>query len=480
MKYMIGSSLVFWIGWVILPILMEFIPSIGNFFLLVAKKRRLAKEERVLSYPQPVTVIIPVYNSAATLYNCIKSINDSDYSNKHLEIMCVDNGSKDSSFDEFQKAQSEFSNLNMFWMKSAQGKSRALNKAIFNSKGKYIINIDSDGVLLNDAITRIVSKFEEGDDYDCMTGVILIDPALIERTPRGFLRLFRKIEFLEYNQAFLAGRNFQSETNTIFTLSGAFSALRKSTLFKTRMYNSETICEDAHLTFQVKDLLHRKVGLCEDAIFMVDPIDNVNKYYTQRQRWQIGELEVLRMFALKRMRNPINLLLDPTCRLIVQDHTMAFPKFIWLFVMAILAIGNKMAWIVGLSILIVYGLSLISSVLYGFNILAFLKGRDYLRNYYKKNMWYLLFLPGYNLFSFFVRLCGIINSMVRETSWKTLNMTDEAEEVTQTVKRDFIFIDGISNFLRDLLETEESIVDSGKKLYGTKETGYFATVEDGK
>ena len=33
-------------------------------------------------------------------------------------------------------------------------------------------------------------------------------------------------------------------------------------------------------------LQKERVEVCEDALFFVDPIENVNKLYTQRQRWQ--------------------------------------------------------------------------------------------------------------------------------------------------------------------------------------------------
>ena len=42
-----------------------------------------------------VTVIVPVYNVEAYLERCIKSIINQDY--KNLEIILVDDGSKDSS-----------------------------------------------------------------------------------------------------------------------------------------------------------------------------------------------------------------------------------------------------------------------------------------------------------------------------------------------------------------------------------------------
>lgn len=43
-----------------------------------------------------------------TLYNCIASINNSTYPVEMIEVLLVDNGSKDNSFDEFQRAQIDF------------------------------------------------------------------------------------------------------------------------------------------------------------------------------------------------------------------------------------------------------------------------------------------------------------------------------------------------------------------------------------
>lgn len=453
--YLFKSGLIFWLGWVILPILLEFIPSVGNFVMLLVKKKKLSKQTFELAYKPPISVIVPIYNSSATLEACIKSIDESTYPNELIDVLCVDNGSKDNSFEIFQKCQSEILDLSISWVVAANGKSKALNKAIFNSEGKYVINIDSDGKLDRDALENVVKKFESDEKVDCMTGAILIEPALIDATPPGFLRVFRKIEFMEYCQAFLAGRNFQSETNTIFTLSGAFSALRKSVLSKTFMYNTDTICEDAHLTFQVKEILHRKVSFCDDAIFMVDPIDNIDKYYTQRQRWQIGELEVLKMFVLKKMKNPLNMIRDSSVRTLIVDHTLSFTKFVWLAVMIVLCLTNKALKIVGIATIIVYLMSTLVSFMYGFNSIQFLKKFPEIRKYYIKNIHYLFLLPIYNLFAFIVRLCGILNSINRKSSWKTLTFTDEKAEIHGTIKKDFSFVGSINVFFRKLLENYE-------------------------
>lgn len=451
----LANEFFFWAAWIIIPLLIEIIPAIGNFFILLFKRTRIVTDIKLDFLPN-ITLMIPVYNSEQTLYRCIESIHESTYPDHLIEIMLVDNGSKDSSFSIFQRAQMDFPTLSMWWMHSKQGKSKALNKAIFNSTGKYIINIDSDGVLDQHALMNIVRKFETETDVDCMTGVILTEPKLIDSTKGFFLRQFRKMEFMEYAQAFLAGRNFESQFNSIYTLSGAFSSFRKSVLMKTFLYNTNTICEDTHLTFQIRSILKKKVHLCNDAIFMVDPIDNINKFYTQRQRWQIGELEVSHMFLKNKLKRPLTgYFSNYVIRLLMTDHTFAFPRMIWYFVLFALGCMNYNFHNIVIACFLIYLLYVFSSFLYYLNIISFLKDYPPIRRYYARKLLYILAMPIYNLFAFFVRFAGIINSIKRKSSWKTLTFTEEVDLAATTVRKDFFFIFRLRELLLNILEKPE-------------------------
>mgnify|MGYP000833541054 FL=1 len=182
--------------------------------------------------------------------------------------------------------------------------------------------------------------FENEPEVHSLTGTVLTNPELIDQTNRCALRLLQKMEFGEYCQAFLSGRNFQSELNSIFTLSGAFSAFRKSAIMKTQLYNTDTLCEDTHVTFQVRFQMKKRVALCPNAIFFVDPIESLNKLYVQRQRWQSGELEVLHMFRKDKMNIGRSFFKDFVMRILVYDHTFAFPRMIWYFAIICLAFIN--------------------------------------------------------------------------------------------------------------------------------------------
>lgn len=451
------SVLFYWAAWVIIPLVLEVLPGVVYSFVLVWKKIVQKKGKKRLDYFKPiVTLIIPVYNSEDTLYRCIQSIAESTYPKECIEVLLVNNGSKDGSFDEFQRAQLDFSSLAMWWMSSRQGKSKALNKAIFNSSGKYIINIDSDGMLHKDALANMVKQFELHPEIDSMTGVILTNPEGIEKTDSYLLRQFQKMEFVEYAQAFLAGRNYESQFHSIFTLSGACSAFRKSVLLKTFLYNTNTICEDAHLAFQIKDILKKKVVLCNDALFLVEPIEGLNKFYTQRQRWQIGELEVANMFMKDKMKNPIaGSISNPAMRVLLRDHTFAFPRMIWYF--ALLAMGciNYDFSQILTALVLIYGLYMLGSLLYYFNIITFLQDFKEIQHYYARKIGYVLLLPFYNLFAFFIRFAGSINSIVRKSTWKTKNFKEEADEISAVIGRDWRFFPKLRKWIKELLEKSE-------------------------
>ena len=74
------SSIIFWAAWVIIPIVMEIIPTIGNFVILI-KKKIVSHKEKAVNFSPEITMIIPVYNQEHSLRRCIKSINDSSYPN---------------------------------------------------------------------------------------------------------------------------------------------------------------------------------------------------------------------------------------------------------------------------------------------------------------------------------------------------------------------------------------------------------------
>ena len=429
------NSFVFWAAWIIIPIIMEIIPAFGSLFILL--KRRIVghKNEKKMTIFPEISLIIPVYNSEDSLGECIRSISDSTYPNSKMRVFLVNNQGKDNSFGVFTKCQELYPDLMMQWMNAEQGKSRALNLALYNSEGKYIIHIDSDGVLEPSALENMVTHFENDLTVNCMTGAVLTRPDMVQKYKFGISRLFRKLEFVEYAQAFLAGRNYASETNSVYTLSGAFSGFRKSAILNSWLYSTDTICEDTHITFQMKYMQNEKVKISEDAIFFVDPIEDADRLYTQRQRWQRGSLEVSKMFMEKKL-NPAKMFTDVNVRTLMYDHTFAFPRLIWYLALICLTYIGYSGKTVLFSMGIVFAFYIVSGYLYYFSILGFLKKFKELHDYYRRQWWVIALLPFFNFIVFFIRLAGIINGIGSESSWKTKTLHEEREEFDNVLRKD--------------------------------------------
>lgn len=389
-----------------------------------------------------------------TLEQCIRSIDESDYPDERIRIFLVNNQGQDDSFQVFCDCQQKYPQLQMQWLNAKQGKSKALNMALFNSEGKYIIHIDSDGLLERSALRNMVYRFEADQTIECMTGVILTDPKQVQAYPPVLPRILRKVEFMEYAQAFLAGRNYSAEVNAVYTLSGAFSAFRKSAVLKSQLYNTDTICEDTQITFQMKYLQKTKVGICEDAIFFVDPIEDMDKLYTQRQRWQRGSLEVSHLF-LKDKLKARNMLTNVGVRTLLYDHTFAFPRMIWYLALICLLCMNYSFAQIGYSTLFLYGLYVLIGVFYYISTVGFLKNFKEIRKYYAKQWYVIPVLPIFNLMVFFIRFAGVINSINTDSAWKTRNFTQEKESFVQTVAKDFSVVGHFLGRIRDFVNNEE-------------------------
>lgn len=427
----------FWITWLLIPIIYELIPAIIGFFSLQVAKQHFKHLKPISKYPY-ITLIVPVYNSEDSLFNCIKSIETSSYPDEKIKVLIADNQSKDNSYQEYLRARNIFHKLNMQWLSTDQGKAKALNAAIYNSIGKYVIHIDSDGVLQEDALLYIVTDFENHSSIDALTGTILTRISLIKKTKNKFLKFIRENEYMEYCQSFLAGRAVESQGNQLFTMSGAFSAFRRNRLLGTDLYNIETIGEDIDMTFQIRYQLKGRALLCPLAIFYVSPLDNINKLYTQRQRWLRGELETLHLFFENRSIGISTFFKNFVVRRLVMDHTILLLRVIWTFAFVLLILLGYSSNVVITSFVLLYLLYLFILLLNFLSIQSFLKRFSSDRKYYLSKFYILLSLPIYYFACSFIQVIGIINAMTTPAAWTTKNITQEFSDCKKVIEKDWM------------------------------------------
>ncbi|MBR2735192.1 MAG: glycosyltransferase [Clostridia bacterium] len=125
-----------------------------------------------------VSVIVPVYNTEKYLDECLESIENQTL--REIEIICVNDGSKDGSQDVLERHARSDSRVKLINQENA-GVAAARNHGLRAAKGDYVAFVDSDDVIVPWAYEKLyasakkyrvnvvaseLTKFEDGTDPD--------------------------------------------------------------------------------------------------------------------------------------------------------------------------------------------------------------------------------------------------------------------------------------------------------------------------
>ena len=102
-----------------------------------------------------VSVIIPVYNTAEFLPQCLDSVINQTL--KDIEIICIDDGSTDNSLQILQEYAKKDDRIIVLTQEN-QKQGAARNKGLSIARGEYIQFVDSDDYLVKDACEKLYNK----------------------------------------------------------------------------------------------------------------------------------------------------------------------------------------------------------------------------------------------------------------------------------------------------------------------------------
>lgn len=107
-----------------------------------------------------VSVVIPVYNSEKYIGKCLDSIMNQTY--KDIEIIVINDGSKDNSQKIINEYAKKYSNIIAIEQEN-MGVSKTRNKAIEIAKSEYIMFIDNDDYIDKDYIEIHLNEIEKNN-----------------------------------------------------------------------------------------------------------------------------------------------------------------------------------------------------------------------------------------------------------------------------------------------------------------------------
>ncbi len=166
-----------------------------------------------------VSVIIPAFNEGAMVGRSIRSVAACNYPKDKLEVIVVDDGSRDDTFFHMQHLRREFPDLvRLVRFAGNRGKRSALVEGFKVAKGEVVVTIDSDSEI--DAVTvhEMVAPFLADPKIGGVAGrvAVLNSDEMISRMLE-----------VQFALAFDFGRAAQSAYRAVACCPGALSAFRR-------------------------------------------------------------------------------------------------------------------------------------------------------------------------------------------------------------------------------------------------------------
>lgn len=250
------------------------------FFFLLSIRPRLKKEAPVFDEKHPpfISILIPAYNEQRGIEATIKSALAVDYPRNKMEIIVIDDGSKDRTFEIAKKFRS---NIVKVFHKENGGKGTAINFGINRARGEFIFTMDADSMITPNAVKNQLAHFSNPK-------VMCVAPLLVVYNPRGIIQRIQQIEY--FLGIFL--REAFTSLNAANVTPGAFSAYRKSFFDKHGGFDENNLTEDLEIALRIQ-YHHGILENSTNSIVYTESPSTFRALMIQRKRWYVGLLRNL-------------------------------------------------------------------------------------------------------------------------------------------------------------------------------------------
>lgn len=250
--------------------------------------------EKIPPFPKKkipfVSIIVPAWNEEKGIARTMKSILKIKYPQDKFEIIVIDDGSTDQTYNIALKYACKM--IKVFKLKKNQGKYAALNYGISKAQGEIIVTTDADSLYVDkSALKKMVPYFDN-------LKVMCVAPAMAIHKPKGILQRIQQVEYLL--GVFL--RKVFANLNAIHITPGAFSAYRKKFFKKYGGFKKAYLTEDMEMAIRIQSHGYIIENSLDANVYTVAP-KKFKELLKQRRRWYTGLLKNLwdykRLFSLK-------------------------------------------------------------------------------------------------------------------------------------------------------------------------------------
>lgn len=170
------------------------------------------------------TVIVPAYNEGKQVYATLKSLAESDYPEGKLQLLSIDDGSKDDTWHWMQEAKKVLGDrVSICQQPKNMGKRHALYRGFNEGTGEVFVTVDSDSIVNKDTLRNLVSPFVTNETCGAVAGNI--------RVLNNKKALIPKMLDVSFTLSFEFVRSAESSLNSVLCTPGALAAYRRTAVF---------------------------------------------------------------------------------------------------------------------------------------------------------------------------------------------------------------------------------------------------------
>lgn len=170
------------------------------------------------------TVIVPAYNEGKQVWDTLLSLAKSDYPKDKLQILAVDDGSKDNTWYWMQQAKIKLGNrLSIHQQPKNKGKRHALYLGFNEGNGEIFVTVDSDSVVNPDTLRNLVSPFVTNKNCGAVAGNVQV--------LNNKMKILPKMLNVSFVMSFEFVRSAESMLGSVLCTPGALAAYKREAIF---------------------------------------------------------------------------------------------------------------------------------------------------------------------------------------------------------------------------------------------------------
>jgi len=271
----------------IYPLFMSWVWISGGIYYWFHYEKNYSNPKHLpkLDHFPHIALIAPCYNEEANVEETIVNLLAHAYPN--FEVIAVNDCSQDKTGQILDALATKYEKLRVIHHLQNEGKAVALTTAALLTNAEYLLCIDGDALLDNNAARWFLRHFLGSSRVGAVTG----NPRIRTRSS-----LLGKIQVGEFSSIIGLIKRAQRVYGRLFTVSGVCVMFRKAALSDVGYWSNESLTEDIDISWKLQ-IKHWDIRFEPAATCWILMPETIRGLWSQRLRWATGGAQAILKYA---------------------------------------------------------------------------------------------------------------------------------------------------------------------------------------